>query len=78
MVKYVHPYLKARGERLISSFLQEAIKNEIDLSEDDPKLVKLMIDYLYTLDYKAITPIPETPASNDQETGQSIREFDLD
>lgn len=30
---------------------QEAIKNEITLPDDDHKLVKLMIDYLYQLDY---------------------------
>lgn len=32
--------------------MQEAIKNEISLIDDDPKLVKLMLDYLYQLDYE--------------------------
>ena len=30
---------------------QEALTNEINLPEDDPELIRLMIDYLYRLDY---------------------------
>jgi hypothetical protein len=30
---------------------QEALTNEINLPEDDPELIQLMIDYLYRLDY---------------------------
>jgi hypothetical protein len=30
---------------------QEALANEITLPEDDPELIRLMIDYLYRLDY---------------------------
>jgi hypothetical protein len=51
------------------------VKNEITLREDEPRLVKLMIDYLYRLDYedkpedcngndpieKVLEPAPSTP-----------------
>ena len=30
---------------------QEALTNEINLPEDDPELIRLMLDYLYRLDY---------------------------
>jgi len=35
----------------LTSSGQEALTNEINLPEDDPELIRLMIDYLYRLDY---------------------------
>lgn len=57
---------------------KEAQDNEISLKEDDPKLVKLMLDYMYTLDYTIPSDIlTETgtsdkpvPRSKKQEQGQ--------
>ena len=40
-----------KGDTADHSMGQEALKSEINLPEDDPELVRLMIDYLYRLDY---------------------------
>jgi hypothetical protein len=38
-------------EEWVLNHEQEALKNEVTLPDDEPKLVRLMIDYLYQLDY---------------------------
>jgi hypothetical protein len=48
--KRVTPQQIAKTTSLTSNE-QEALTNEINLPEDDPELIRLMIDYLYRLDY---------------------------
>ena len=45
-------------------------KGELDLGDDDPKIVKLMIDYLYQLDYDDVLPSENQPTADEPPSKQ--------
>jgi len=52
--------------------LQEAAENHIDLPEDEPAIIILLLEYLYTSEYTPILPVPSASVPRKKATTLSI------